>query len=122
MSEVNDAVIFEFDTVHCQIQANYTHQYWHIRIFGPSDSPELNIKNVLKLPILDQIVVQGSQIKAKSHFGPDYTLARDVWHLTLWTEQHFGSAQLGPLHFGPSTLWLKTFWLVTFWLLTFGTK
>ena len=59
---------------------------------------------------------------AKSHFGPDYTLARDVWHLTLWTEQHFGSAQLGPLHFGPSTLWLKTFWLVTFWLLTFGTK
>ena len=38
---------------------------------------------------------------AKSHFGPDYTLATDIWYLTLWTERHFGSAQLGPLHFGP---------------------
>ena len=75
MSEVNDAVIFEFDTVHCQIQANYTYQYWHIRIFGPSDSPELNIKNALKLPILDQIVVQGSQIKG--NFKPDQLVVSD---------------------------------------------
>ena len=59
---------------------------------------------------------------ANSHFGPVSTLARDIWYLTLWTERHFGSALLGPLHFGPCTLWPKTFWPVTFWLLTFGTK
>ena len=36
---------------------------WHLRIFRPSDGPELKFKKVLKPPILDQIAVQGSQIK-----------------------------------------------------------
>ena len=33
MSKVNNAVIFEFDTPHCQIQADYAHQI----ILAPPD-------------------------------------------------------------------------------------
>ena len=79
----------------------------------------IDIKSVIVEFVISKFILQ---LWAKSHFGPDYTLATDVWYLTLWTEQHFGSARLGPLHFGPCTLWLKTFWPLTFWLLTFRTE
>ena len=95
---------------------NFSDQKW------PGDNCQQCLHLTASLGISINIFSVKGFLWAKSHIGPDYTLARDVWHLTLWTERHFGSAQLGPLHFGPSTLWLKTFWLVTFWLLTFGTK